>query len=184
MNPGDTIDHGFYFRNLKKDHIRQRFERDNEINPKYGYILNKRHWRDAARRGGQISVNLKTCMHSESCSIALHKGGDDYYHVVVINLEALNQIEDFRDSPIIAQYDPIDGDASESKNLCHFELAPENSTVIDWMKISIILEDSFPPAKKLPISEDDKKTAERDFTKYSAYFDIQRWVRSQDGKLG
>ena len=179
LQPGDTLDAGEFFRNLKTEHVVKRYAGDDNENPVYGFKLHKSHWKYADRQQGPLSVNLCSCIHSEVCSIALHPGGKDYFHVAVINLGAINSLEALRDSPFVAQYQPIDA----IPNRCHFEIVPRDGTVLQWMAIGVLLEQPFPPANKLPVTPDNQKIALEQYARFRSCLDIRRWVRDRDGKL-
>ena len=178
MEPGDTVDHGEFFRNLKKEHVTKRYASDDDQEPTYGFKLHKSHWKYASHQGFGLSVNLRSCIHSEACSIALHPGGERYYHVALVDLHALNQCQ-FLTSPFVAQYRPIE----ESHNRCHFEIVPLDGTTLKWMELSELLDRPFPPAQKLPATAEDKDSAAREYRKYCSYFEIRRWIRKRDGSL-
>lgn len=173
MEPGDTLEHGQFFRNLKKKHVAKRYAGDDDGHPEYGFKFTKPHWIYADRQPGQLSVNLRSCMRSEVCSIALHPGGENYFHVAVIDLATLNQS---LDSSFVAQYSPL------CDNACHFEIMPLDGTVSKWMELGELFDRPFPPGK-MPNSKQDKAKAAKEYAEYRAYCDIQRWVRRKDGSL-
>lgn len=181
MELGNVVSEGKFFRNLKKEHIAKRYAGDDDDNPVYGFKLHKRHWKYADQQQGPLSVNLRSCIHSASCSIALHPDPDEknYFHVATIDLGAFNESEIFRSSPLVAQYQPID----DIPNRCHFEIVPRDGTILQWMMIGAALDEPFPPANKLPASVEDIKMATEQHTKYRSFFDIRRWVRNKDGTL-
>jgi hypothetical protein len=123
-----------------------------------------------------LSVNLETCMHSMTCSIATHPNGLHYYHVATLDLGALSSA---LSSPFVAQYKP----EPEIQNRCHFEIMPLNGTTMRWMEPGVLLDAPFPPAKKLPISPEDQAKAKAEYDTYRQIVQIRRWVRSQDGQL-
>ncbi len=172
--PGDTVDEGQFFRNLKKEHVSRRYPGDDEH--EYGFKLAKRHWKywDQQRLG--LSVSLRSCIHSEVCSIALQPGGEDYFHVAVIDLGAINACG-LLSSSFVAQYDPA------PPNMCHFVIVPFDGTVSKWMELADVLDDPFPPAKKLPGTDEEKARARAAYERYRSYIDIRRWVRKKDGSL-
>lgn len=174
MEPGDTVKHGQFFRNLQKGHVAKRYAGDDDSNLEYGLKLTTSHWKYADRQSGQLSVNLQACMHSEVCSIALHPEGENYFHVAVIDLAALNRL---LDSPFVAKYSRL------PDNKCHFEIMPLDGTVSKWMEIRELFDRPFPPGK-MPNSKQDKAKAAKEYAEYRAYCDIRRWVRrKEDGSL-
>lgn len=178
MQEGDTTDVGRFFRNLKKEHVAKRYPGDDDQSPVYGFKLHKKHWKYADYQQGPLSVNLLSCIHTAECSIAIHPTPDDYYHVAIIDLEALNRLECLT-SKFVAQYKP----AREFKNLCHFEILPTDGTVLKWMELGILLDEPFPPASKLPTTPSDCRQAKDEYEKYRSIFEIKRWVRCGDGTL-
>jgi hypothetical protein len=184
LERGAVVDRGEFFRNLKKEHVVKRYPGDNDNNPTFGFKIHKRHWKYAQNQNGPLSVNQKSCIHSEACSIALQPGGEDYYHVAIINLQALNEVlgelKSVLASHLVAQYQPID----EIPNHCHFEIIPENGTNLAWMEIAALLDAPFPPASKMPVGDDDKRKATTEYEKYHSYLHIIHDVRNKDGSLG
>lgn len=175
--PGDVVSEGEFFRNLKKEHVTKRYEEDDNENPVYGFKLHKKHWRYADRQGQGLSVNLQSCIHSEGCSIALHPDGENYFHVAVLDVKAINACG-LLTSPLVAQYSP----AVKTQNRCHFDIVPSDGTALKWMELGVLLDDPFPPAK-LPSTKDEKIRAATAYAQYRSYCDIHRWVRREDGKL-
>jgi hypothetical protein len=173
---GDVVESGGFFRNLKKDHVAKRYANDDDENPVYGCKVHKKHWRYAEQQRGHLSVNLCSCIHTATCSIAVQPGGEDYFHVAVIDLQALNQCGMF--PPLVAQYKPI-----EPSNRCHFEVFPRDGTILAWMTVMARLHEPFPPGK-LPGTKQDKARALAECARYRACIVITRWVRCRDGTLG
>jgi len=176
MEPGDTTDRGEFFRNLKKKHVAKRYSKDDDNEPEYGFKLCPKHWKDADHQRGPLSVNLRTCIHSEACSISLQSGAGEYYHVALIDIEVLNRCG-FLTSAFVAQFQP------EPPNQCHFEIVPLDGTVLKWMELGAHLDDPFPPANKLPATPEEKVGAKSAYERYRSYIDIRRWVRHRDGSL-
>ncbi|HUT11266.1 MAG TPA: hypothetical protein VMY42_12265 [Thermoguttaceae bacterium] len=174
--PGDTINEGEFFRNLKKDHVAKCYGGDDEHQPEYGLKLRKRHWQYWGQQRSGLSVNLRSCIHSEVCSIALQSGGEDYFHVAIIDLGAINACG-LLSSSFVAQYDPA------PPNMCHFVILPLDGTVSKWMELAEVLDTPFPPANKLPATSDEKARARLAFDQYRSYIDVRRWVRKTDGSL-
>ena len=168
---------GQFFRNLKKEHVAKRYENDKE-DPQYGFKFTTRHWKYANQQGIGLSVNLRSCIHSEVCSIALHPGGEDYFHVARIDLQALNSCG-LLTSPLVAQYSPIE----ETQNRCHFDIVPLDSTASGWMELQVLLDARFPRVR-IPSTTEEKANALAAYTQFCSYCDIRRWVRQQDGTIG
>ncbi|MGD0899909.1 MAG: hypothetical protein ABR915_18910 [Thermoguttaceae bacterium] len=177
MKVGDCVESGEFLRNLKKEHVVKRYAGDDDENPAYGFKLSKKHWKYADVQQGALSVNLRSCIRTERCSIALHPGGEDYFHVAIIDLGAINGSAVF--PPLVAQYRPIE----EIPNRCHFEIIPRDGTVLQWMEVAVWLDAPFPPAAKLPATAKEKRTAAAEYAKYRHYFNVRRWVRGKDGVL-
>jgi hypothetical protein len=174
---GAIVDDGEFFRNLKKDHVAKRYENDSDGDPRFGFKITKRHWKDANRQAGGLSVNLRSCIHSEVCSLTLLPCGEHYFHVAVLDLQAMNG-SGLLTSPLVAQYSPVE----ETHNRCHFEIVPRDSTALGWMELGVLLDNPFPQAK-VPSTEEEKSRADAACTQYRSYCDIRRWVRREDGKL-
>ena len=175
---GDVVSEGEFFRNLKREHVSKRFAGDDDKNPAYGFKLSNSHWKDADRQGQGLSVNLRTCIHSEACSIAMHPFAEGYFHVAVLDLGAMN-VSGLLASPLVAQYAPVE----DTRNRCHFEIMPLDGTVLPSMALRVLLNDPFPPAAKLPSTNDERSRAAAAYTQYRSYCEIRRWVRREDGKL-
>ncbi len=175
LRDGDVINHGRFFRNLKKDDVAKRYQGDDDNTPLYGFKITKDHWKSAERQG-MLSVNLETCMHSGACSIAVHPNPTHYYHVAVLDLDVLNRVLCLS---LVAQYRP----EPEIQNRCHFEIMPLDGTTMRWMELRAQLDSPFPPAKKLPISPEDQAKAKAEYDTYRQIVQIRRWVRRQDGQL-
>jgi hypothetical protein len=179
--PGAELDRGEFFRNLKKNHVVKRYEGDDNEKPRFGFKIHKRHWNYAQQQTGPLSVNQKSCIHSEVCSIALQPGNDDYYHVAVINLQSLNReiIEMKSDEALflVASYQPLEN------NRCHFELIPKNGTTLAWMAIAAFFDDPFPPGK-MPADKEEERKADVAFKKFSSCIQIIRNVRDKNKSLG
>ncbi len=178
MQPGDLLTEGEFFRNLKKEHVVKRYEDDDNGNPVYGFKLSKKHWKYADRQSEGLSANLRSCIRSAACSIALHPGGEDYFHVAALDLKAINDCR-LLTSPLVAQYSPNE----QTHNRCHFEILPLEGTVLKWMELSVFLDTPFPKAK-VPSTDEAKSRAAVAYTQFRSYCDIRRWVRrEEDGKL-
>lgn len=176
MERGDTIDHGEFFRNLKKEHVAKRYQGDDDHRPEYGFKLRKRHWKYWDQHRSGLSVNLQSCIHSEVCSIVLHSEADDYFHVARIDLGAINRCPSLSSS-FVAQYDPA------PPNKCHFVILAFEGTVSKWMELADLLDDPFPPAKKLPTTPGETATARSAHENYRSYIDIRFSVRKANGSL-
>jgi hypothetical protein len=177
LKPGATVDYGEFFRNLKDEHVVKRYGNDDNESPLYGFKLSTKHWKYADKQAGGLSVNLRSCIHSEVCSIALHPGSEDYFHVALIDLKAMNDCG-LLASPLVAQYSPIE----ETHNRCHFEIVPLDGTVLKWMELRVFLDSPFPQVK-VPSTSEEKGRATAAYTAYRSYCDIRRWVRRKDGTL-
>jgi hypothetical protein len=169
MGVGATLESGHFVRNLKRDWVAKRYQKDDDENPLYGVKLTARHWKYADKN---LSVNLLSCTHSLECSIAI-QADESYVHAAVIDLEGFNRRASLT---LVAVYQPDEN----LQNRCHFELMPLNGTVLSWMAIASDLDRPFPPAKNLPITDIDKATAMAEAEKYDSYFRIQRWVRPKN----
>ena len=137
----------------------------------------KKFWKDADNQGGNFSVNLRSCIHSDECSIAIHPHNGEYYHVALIELAEFNASGRIS-CPLVAQYKPIE----EDQNLCHFEFFPKDGTVLKWMELRVALDDPFPPGK-MPTCKDEEDKASAAFVQYQSLLTIRRWIRSPDGQL-
>jgi len=178
MDPGDVTQSGVYLRNLKKNHVSKRYEDDDDGHPAYGFKLSNKHWKDASRQAGDLSVNLESCIHTAECSIVVQVDTDRYFHVARIDLDALNRARQLSSS-FVAIYKPEDS----PKNLCHFEVAPLDGTVSKWQELQALFDRPFPECK-MPRSEGDKATAAAEYREYRSFLDIRRWVRHEDDTLG
>jgi hypothetical protein len=178
MESGDVLTGDEFFRNLKKEHVVKRYEDDDNENPVYGFKLSTRHWKYADRQSEGLSVNQRSCIRSAVCSIALHPGGEDYFHVAVLDLKAINDCG-LLTSPLVARYSPNE----QAHNRCHFEIVPLDGTVLKWMELRAFLDSPFPKAK-VPSTDEEKSMAGAAYTQYQSYCDIRLWVRrKEDGKL-
>jgi hypothetical protein len=182
MEPGAELDRGQFFRNLKKEHVVKRYSGDDSENPDFGFKIHKKHWKYAQQQSGHLSVNQKSCIHSEVCSIALQPGNDDYYHVALIDLHPLNKalVELKSDDALylIASYKPLEN------NRCHFEIIPKNGTVLAWMAISTFFDEPFPPRDKMPVGKVEENQARIAYERFCSCFHVIRWVRHKNGSLG
>jgi hypothetical protein len=176
LEPGDTVDNGEFFRNLKKDHVAKRYAKDSDDNPRFGFKIRKCHWKYADHQTGPLSVNLRSCIHTEQCSIALQPDGEAYFHVAVLDLRALNE-SGLISSQFVAQYLPID----EAHNRCHFEIMPLDGTVLQWMQLGACFDTPFPSACKLPAVGEEENQATAALKQFCSYCRIVRWVRQKDG---
>lgn len=174
--PGDTVDEGEFFRNLRKEHVAKRHQGDDEHQPEYGFKLHKRRWKYWDQQRSGLSVSLRSCIHSEVCSIALQPGGEDYFHVAVIDLGAINACG-LLSSSFVARYEPA------PPNVCHFVIWPLDGTVLKWMELAELLDDPFPPANRLPATPEEEAGAKSAYERYRSYIDIRCWVRKKDGSL-
>jgi len=173
------MDDGEFFRNLKKEHIAKRYGNDpDDDDPRFGFRIHKKHWRYADRQSGPLSVNLRSCMHTERCSIALQPDGEDYFHVAILNLRALNA-SGLISSRLVAQYSPIEC----PQNRCHFEIVPLDGTVLQWMHLAVCLDTPFPSSCKLPAAGQEHDQATAAYEQFQSYCRIVRWVRKKDGTL-
>jgi hypothetical protein len=176
IQPGDTIDHGEFFRNLRKEHVAKRYDDGDEDRPEYGYKLHKGQWGYWDRQHSGLSANLRSCIHSEVCSIALHPDPDNYFHVALIDLAAINRCG-LLSCSFVAQCKP------EWPNMCHFVIVPLDGVVTKWMELGTALDDLFPPVKKLPTNAEEKAQARTAYEKHRSLVDIRCWVRKRDGSL-
>lgn len=178
LSRGDTVDTGRFFRNVRRDHVVKRYSEDDNDQPQYGFKIKRRHWQHANRPPGAMSVNLVTCMHSEKCSLSLQPGGENYYHVAILDLGAINsaQVLSF---VLVAQYKPVD----DIPNHCHFEVVPKDGVVMKWMEFSAVLDEPFPDCGKLPGNEQERQEATKAAEQYRSFVDIKRWVRNRNGTL-
>jgi hypothetical protein len=176
---GDLLTEGEFLRNLKKRHVVKRYEDDDNENPAYAFKLSPEYWKSVERQSGGLSVNLRSCIHSEVCSIALHRpGGEHFFHVAILNLRAINDCGVLT-SPVVAQYTPND----ETNNRCHFDLVSLDGTVLKWMELRVFLDSPFPKTK-VPSTDEEKSTAAAANAQYQSYCNIRLWVRrKEDGKL-
>ncbi len=178
LERGATVETGQFFRNVLRDQVKKRYEGDADENPVYGFKIHRRHWSHADRPPGAMSVNLATCMHSEKCSLALQRGGEQYYHVAILDLGAINS-SDILNFVLVAQYKPVD----DIPNHCHFEILPKDGVVMKWMEFCAVLDEPFPECKKLPGNEREQQEASKAAEQYRSFVDIKRWVRDRDGLL-
>lgn len=178
MERGAIVDDGEFFRNLKKEHVAKRYEKDPDGNPRFGFKIHKSHWKYADHQNGPLSVNLRSCMHTERCSIALQPDGEHYFHVAILNLRALNETG-LISSPLVAQYSPRE----ETHNRCHFEIAPLDGTVLQWMQLGMCLDSPFPSSCKLPVPGPEEVQATAAHEQFQSYCRIVLWVRQKDGTL-
>lgn len=176
MRYGDTCRDGEFFRNLRKEHVRRRYQEDDHDQPEYGYTLHKSHWRYWDRQRSGLSANLQSCIHSEVCSIALHPDGEDYFHVARIDLGAINR-SGLLSSHLAAQYEP------HPPNLCHFVIVPLDGVATKWMELRNALDALSPRAKSLPVSDEEKAKERAAYEKHRSLIDVCCWVRNEDGSL-
>lgn len=176
LRRGDVLDQGEFLRNLRKDHIAKRYPKDADDEPEYGYKLKTRQWRFWGQQVGGLSVNLRSCIHSEACSIALDPNGQDCFHVARIDLGALNTAR-LMTSPLVAQYDPA------RPNECHFLILARDGTISVWMELATALDGPFPGDTKLPTNEEEQAQAKEACDRYRSLIDIRGWVRARDGTL-
>lgn len=140
--PGTVIQHGAYYRNLKKQHVARRLAKGTDEPPIGGRRLTKKFYKDAEAQEG-FSVNCSTCQTQPSCSILLQPGPHHFEWVALIYLESMANLIGHA---LGAQYDPV-GD-----NACHYNIVPlDLGSVGFWMLMRDVLDDyesSFP--KGLP----------------------------------
>ena len=141
IQAGDTIDHGEFFRNLRKEHVAKRYDDGDEDRPEYGYKLHKGQWEYWDRQHSGLSANLRSCIHSEVCSIALHPDPDNYFHVALIDLAAINRCG-FLSCSFVGQYKP------DGPNLCHFVIVPLDGVFLEMDGIGDRSERSLPGWKE------------------------------------
>ena len=137
----------------------------------------KKHWKYADRQRSGLSVNLRSCMHSEACSIALHPGGEEYFHVAALDLKAIERLR-LLSSPLVAQYSP----GEESHNRCHFEIVPLDGTVLKWMELGFV---GRPVSTgKMPSTNERQEQSGGGVRAVSVIFgQFHCWVRRKDGTL-
>jgi hypothetical protein len=177
LDLGAILEDGEFFRNLKREHVRKRFTADLDENPRFGFRIHKSHWKYAEQQSASLSVNLRSCMHRECCSIALQPGGEHYYHVAILNLGAINDSR-LIPSKLVAQYAPIG-----ETNRCHFEIVPLDGTVLQWMALGVSLDSPFPPPDKLPAPGAEEVKATLAYEEFQTCCKIVHWVRQKDGAL-
>jgi hypothetical protein len=184
LNAGEVVEDGVFFRNLKKSHIAKRYENDSDDHPRFGFKITKRHWADAASQG-LLSVNLESCLHSAQCSIALQPVSEHHYHVAVLNLRKVNialetiKSSDEPSSQLVAKYSPVES----PRNLCHFEIQSKDGTILDWMKLRVLLDSPFPECRLPSHDTEEERDAITAYEKFKSYCKIARWIRSKDGGL-
>jgi hypothetical protein len=176
LTRGDVVDQGEFLRNLKKDHIAKRYAKDTDDKPEYGYKLKSRQWKHWGEHVCGLSVNLRSCIHSEVCSIAIDPNGPGYFHVARIDLGTINH-SGLMTSPLVAQYDPV------PPNECHFLILPRDGTVSVWMELATVLDDLSLDVVNLPTNEEEQAQAKTAYDRYRALIDIRAWVRARDRTL-
>ena len=176
MEMGQVVTEGEFFRNLKKEHVAKRYEGDDDDTPVFGFKLTTNHWKSADRQPGGLSVNLRSCIHSEVCSIAVHPDRESYFHVALIDLDALNR-SGLLTSLLVAQYSPDE----ETQNRCHFEIVSLDGTVLKWMELRVSLDSAFPQAK-VPSTNEAKSMAAAAYSQFRSYCNIRPWVRPKTAR--
>lgn len=169
LDVGASRDSGLYLRNLKRGHVRLRFQGDDPTSPAYGHKLSSEFWKDEKKQVGKLSVNEKNCVGGDVCSIAIQKCSERYHHIAEIDLSAVNAAK-ISESRFIAVYSPTD---DLPVNKCHFEILSEDSTVTGMQVLQCLLDDPFPERNNLPKNEVDKRTALDAFESFSAIIKIR-----------
>lgn len=161
---------GNYYRNLSRNEVAKRYERDEDAQPEFGYKLKKTNkWRWTARDGQEgLSTNLTDCISSPICSILLHPNSDNYNHVVEIRLPQLSMAIAMA---LVAQYTP------DQLNKCHFNVLPLEDDIDSVQRaIEDLLTRDFPPSR-LPTSPKQVEQARIAKSKFDSVFMIHRNCR-------
>jgi len=179
LEKGDAIHAGVFVRNLKKtDDVTKRYENDDTESPLYGFKLTGKFWRNA-NKTGDMSINLRDCVRSDDCSIAIHPNAEDFYHVARFDLAQVNTILPLH--PFAAQYDPLI-EPPDGPNKCHFVLLPTEGTTQSIFALQSELDKPFPVCR-MPDSNADKDAADAAASRYRRMVTILKWVRNREGSL-
>ncbi len=135
---GDSVSSGKFGRNLQRKELQQRYPKDAQNPPMFGWKIRLDKWR--WKHG--LSVNQWPCARTAECCIRLNLNADKYEHVAVFELANLARAIEWE---LVAVYAPCTEAADEHENPCHFDMAPAEGRLED-LKITLkkFLADVFP----------------------------------------
>ncbi len=124
--PGDFLDSGRYYRNLRDAEVASLYSKAPELGS-YVKTNKARKWTDISAQRG-FSVNETTCAGCPLCSILVNGNAGDYRHVAEFDISEINRFLAPDDDRFIAYYRPVT--EGEFTNACHFEIWTLNGTLM------------------------------------------------------
>lgn len=155
--PSLVLEDGLFLRNLEPDYLKLRWG-----DKQYGYRVRTDWWQleDAEGQSG-LSVNFSECIHSEECSIRLHRQAARFRHVIRIQLVALAEAMGME---LRAAHDPL---WEPHPNPCHYNIVPLDAPIEDFVEgVHELLNDTFPAQK--PKNDAEREQARLAQERYEA----------------
>lgn len=160
---GGQNSQGRYYRSLEESSVSKRCSDDNDIDPEYGYRINrpdKWRWTNGDSQDG-LSVSCGSCLKCVACPVVMNK--DRYTHSVSINLPELALALGME---LVAVHDPTD------TNPYHYNIIPTSEApdtlklkLREWMKSNVPTD-----VKRTTLAQKDPDN--RGWTAYSKVFEL------------